>query len=195
MRNWAAGARGGAFGAASTRHLRVCSAVKALWFLLALLLTPALALAKEPPQWKSEADFRKAAPEVHRKALWLEANPDSDTWPDSMKTVLTWARGVPYVTLGTAKVFEKEVQNLPSDPVAGRVSSMLKVGYAQLATQPDFKKASEFEMAKAGLLCMIRYYENAKQSQPDYSIAAMERYAGLFHSGVLDEYIQAKLRK
>lgn len=165
------------------------------WFLLAFLLTPHLAPAKEPPAWKSEADYRKAAPEVHRKALWLEENPEADTWPDSLKTVLAWARGVPYATLGTAKVFEKEVKNLPGDPVAGRVSSMLTVGYAQLATEPDFKKASEFEMAKAGLLCMIRYYENVKPGKPDYSIAAMERYAGLFHSGVLDEYIQAKLRK
>lgn len=163
--------------------------------LLALLLTPALTPAKDPPAWKSESDFRKAAPEVHRKALWLQENPDADSWPDSMKTVLTWARGVPYISLGTAKVFEKEVQNLPSDPIAGRISSMLKVGYAQLATEPDFKKASEFAMAKAGLLCMIRYYENVKQSKPDYSLAAMERYAGLLHSGALDEYIEAKLRK
>jgi hypothetical protein len=164
-----------------------------------LLLTPALIQAKDqakaPPAWKSEADYRKAAPEVHRKSLWLEENADAEAWPDSLKTVLTWARGVPYATLGTTKVFEKEVKNLPGDAVAGRVSSMLTVGYAQLATEPDFEKASEFEMAKAGLLCMIRYYENVKQGKPDYSIAAMERYSGLFHSGALDEYIQAKLRK
>lgn len=169
--------------------------MKAHRFLLSLLLIPALTLAKDPPAWKSEGDFRKAAPEVHRKALWLEENADADTWADSLKTVLTWARGVPYATLGTAKVFEKEVKNLPGDAVAGRVSSMLMVGYAQLATEPDFKKASEFEMAKAGLLCMIRFYENVKKSNPEYSLAAMERYAGLFHSGVLDEYIQAKLRR
>lgn len=169
--------------------------MKAHWILLAFLLTPAFTLAKGQPVWKSEADFRKAAPEVHRKALWMEDNPDADTWPDSLKTVLTWARGVPYATLGTAKVFEKEVRNLPGDATAGRISSMLMVGYAQLATEPDFKKASESEMAKAGLLCMIRYYENVKQSKPDYSIAAMERYSGLYRSGVLDEYIQAKLRR
>ena len=185
--------------------------MKAHWllftFLSALLLAPTITQAKdqakdqaknqanEPPVWKSEAEFRKAAPEVHRKALWLEANTEAETWPDSLRIVLTWARNVPYATLATAKVFEKEVKNLPSDAVAGRVSSMLMVGYAQLATEPDFTKASEFEMAKAGLLCMIRYYEDVKKSKPDYSIAAMERYAGLFHDGALDEYIQAKLRK
>jgi len=42
---------------------------------------------------------------------------------------------------------------------------------------------------------MIRYYENVKKGQPDYSIPAMERLAGLMHSDALDEYIQAKLRK
>jgi hypothetical protein len=169
--------------------------MKAHWFLFSLLLIPSLTLAKDPPAWKSEGDFRKAAPDIRRKALWLEENADADTWADSLKTVLTWARAVPYVTLGTARIFEKEVRNLPGDAVAGRVSSMLLVGYAQLATEPDFTKASEFEMARAGLLCMIRFYENVKQSKPGYSIAALERYAGLFHSGALDEYIEAKLRR
>ena len=124
--------------------------------LIALVLSPAL--AKGPSGWKSDRDFREAAPLVHRQALWLEANPGADTWGDSLKTVLTWSRGVPYATLGTAKIFEKELQNLPKDPEAGRVASM-----------------------KAG--------------KPDYSIPAMERLAGLMHSGALDDYIQAKLRK
>lgn len=167
--------------------------------LFALLLIPAITqakdLAKDPPAWKSESDFRKAAPEVHRKALWLEANTEAETWPDSLRTVLTWARNVPYATLATAKIFEMEVRNLPVDPVARRVASMLMVGYAQLATEPGFTKASEFEMAKAGLLCMIRYYENAKLRNPGYSIGVMERFAGLFHDGALDEFIKAKLRK
>jgi hypothetical protein len=162
--------------------------MKALRFLL--LLIPTLATAG-----KSESDFRKAEPEIHRKALWMEENPDAPTWADSLKTVLAWGREVPYATLGTAKVLEKEMQNLPKDPVAGRISSMMRVGYIQLATGPGFKKATEFEMAKAGLTCMIRYYENVKKGKPDYEIASMERYAGLLHSDALDEYIQAKLRK
>lgn len=169
------------------------SSLQTLTLTLSLLLTPAL--AKDPAAWKTEADFRKAAPEVHRKALWLEENPGADTWADSLKPVLTWGRNVPYATLETAKVFEKEVKNLPKDAIAGRVSSMLLVGYVQLAAGPEFKKASEFEMAKSGLVCMIRYYENVKKDQPDYSIPSMERLAGLFHSDALDGFIEAKLRK
>lgn len=161
--------------------------------LFLLLLTPAL--AKEAATWKSESDFRKAAPEVHRKAEWLEANANADAWSDSLKYVLGWGRGVPYATLGTTKILEKEVQNLPKDPTAGRISTMLTVGYIQLATEPEFKKASEFDMAKAGITCMIRYYETVKQANPDYSIPIMERLTGLYHSDALDEFIQAKLRK
>lgn len=163
--------------------------------LSAFLIALAPALAKEHPPWKSEKDFRSAAPMVHRQALWLEANPGADTWSDSLKTVLTWGRNVPYVTLGTAKIFEKEIQNLPKDPEAGRVASMMRVGYVQFATKPDFRKPTEFDMAKAGVTCMIRYYENLKSRKPDFSIPAMERLAGLMHSDALDEYIQAKLRK
>lgn len=161
-------------------------------FLLVLLLP---ALAKDQPEWKSEADFRKAAPLVHSKALWLETNAESPSWGDSLKYVLTWGHEVPYVRLGTAKVLEREVQNLPKDPVAGRISSMLLVGYIQLVTEPGFQKASEFEMAKAGITCMIRYYETVHRVKPDYTVASMERLAGLLHSDALDEYIQAKLRK
>ncbi|MEO6095328.1 MAG: hypothetical protein ABIW76_06515 [Fibrobacteria bacterium] len=162
--------------------------MKALCFLL--LLTPILATAG-----KSESDFRKAAPEIHRKALWLEENPDAPTWGDSLKVVLTWGRQVPYATMGTAKILEKELQSLPKDQVAGRVSSMMLVGYIQVATEPGFKQANEFEMAKAGLTCMIHFYENAQKSKPEYTIPSMERYANLFHSDALDEYIKAKLRK
>lgn len=132
-------------------------------------------LAKDAANWKSEKDFRNAAPMVHRQALWLEANPDAETWGDSLKTVLNWGRNVAYATLATAKVFEKEVQNLPKDPAAGRISSMLMVGYVQFAAEAGFAKATEFELAKAGLTCMIRYYEAVKQAKPDYSIPAMER--------------------
>ena len=163
--------------------------------LYAALIAFAPALAKDLSAWKSEKDFREAAPRVHRQALWLEANPGADTWGDSLKTVLTWVRGVPYAAMGTAKVFEKEIQNLPKDPEAGRVASMMKVGYAQFAADPGFRKATEFDMAKAAVTCMIRYYENVKAGKPDYAIPAMERLAGLLHSGALDEYIQAKLRK
>jgi hypothetical protein len=162
-------------------------------FAILILLSPLP--AKDSPAWKSEKDFRTAAPMVHRQALWLESNPNAKTWGDSLKTVLAWGREVPYVTLGTAKVFEKEIQNLPKDPAGGRVSTMMLVGYIQYATEDGFQKPKEFDMAKAGLTCMIRYYENVKQSEPDYSIAAMEHLAGLFHSDALDEYIQAKLRK
>lgn len=132
---------------------------------------------------------------MHRQALWLEVNPDAETWGDSLKVVLYWGRNVPNATLATAKVFEKEVQNLPKDPAAGRIASMLMVGYVQFATEEGFEKASEFELAKAGLTCMIRYYEAVKQAKPDYAVPAMERYVGLFHSDALDEYIQDKLRK
>lgn len=163
--------------------------------LYAVLIAFAPSLAKEPNAWKSEKDYREAAPMVHRQAHWMEANPGADTWSDSLKTVLTWGRGVPYATLGTAKVFEKELQNLPKDPEAGRVASMMRVGFAQYATDPGFRKATEFDMAKAAVTCMIRYYENVKSEKPDYSIPAMERLAGLMHSGALDEYIQAKLRR
>jgi hypothetical protein len=97
--------------------------------------------------------------------------------------------------LGTAKVLEKEVQNLPKDPVAGRISTMLLVGYIQLATEPGFQKGSEFDFAKAGITCMIRYYEAVKNLDAAYSLAPMERLAGLYHSEALDEYIRAKLRK
>lgn len=165
----------------------------ALPFALALALTSVF--AKDPSAWKSDQDFRHAAPMVHRQALWLEANPDADKWSDTLRTVLSWGREVPYVKLGTAKVFEKEIQNLPKDAAAGRVASMMMVGYVQYATDPDFDKPTEFGMAKAGVTCMIRYYENVRQAKPDYSIPAMERLAGLFHSDALDEYIQAKLRK
>ncbi|MBW8887399.1 MAG: hypothetical protein JF616_06520 [Fibrobacteres bacterium] len=161
----------------------------------ALLIAFAPARAKDHPEWKSEKDFRDAAPMVHRQALWLEANPDAKTWGDSLKTVLTWAHDVPYANLGTAKVFEKEIQNLPKDPVAGRIASMMRVGFAEDATEPEFRKATEFGQAKAGVTCMIRYYENVKQAKPDYSIPMIERLAGLMHSDALDEYIQAKLRK
>jgi hypothetical protein len=160
-----------------------------------LLLALVPALAKDRPAWKSEKDFREAAPMIHRQALWLEANPGADTWSDSLKTVLTWAHDVPYVTLATAKVFEREIQNLPKDPEAGRVAGMMRVGYAEYATEPGFGKPTEFGMAKAGVTCMIRYYENVKAAKPDYSIPAMERLAGLMQSDALDEYIQGKLRK
>ena len=163
--------------------------------LSALLIALAPVLAKDHAAWKSEKDFRNAAPMVHRQALWLEANPDANGWSDSLKTVLTWGHDVPYVTLGTAKVFEKEIQNLPKDPVAGRIASMMLVGYVQYATEPDFQKATEFDMAKAGVTCMIRYYGNLQHAKPDYSVPAMERLTGLLHSDALDEYIQAKLRK
>lgn len=144
---------------------------------------------------RSEQDFRKAAPAIHRQAQWLEENPDAKTWGDSLKTVLAWGHDVPYATLGTAKVFEKEVLNLPKDRTAGRIASMLQVGFIELASEPDFKSATEFEMAKAGLTCMIRFYESAKRIDPGYSIPSMERYAGLQQSDALDEYIQGKLRK
>jgi hypothetical protein len=165
----------------------------ALPFAFALALSPAL--AKEHPAWNSGKDYRNAAPMIHRQALWLEANPDAGNWSDSLRTVLSWARDVPYVKLGTAKVFEREIQNLPKDPSAGRVSSMLMVGYAQYATEPGFDKPVEFDMAKAGVTCMIRYYENLQTAKPGYSIPAMDRLAGLLHSEALDEYIRAKLRK
>ena len=160
-----------------------------------LLSAITLLSAKDRPAWKSEQDFRKAAPMVHRQALWLEANPDAETWGDTLKTVLTWGHEVPYVRLGTAKVFEKELQNLPKDPSAGRVASMMQVGYVQYATETDFENATEFAMAKAAATCMIRYYENLQQTKPGYAIPALERLAGLMHSESLDEYIQAKLRK
>lgn len=152
-------------------------------------------LAKDPPAWKSEKDFRNAAPMIHRQALWLEANPDAEGWGDSLRTVLSWGREVPYVKLGTAKVFEKEVQNLPKDPQAGRVASMLMVGYAEYASEDGFEKPTEFDMAKAGVTCMIRYYGNVQRAKPGYTIPAMDRLAGLYQSDALDEYIRAKLRK
>jgi hypothetical protein len=139
--------------------------------------------------------FAKDAAGVHRQALWLEENPDAKTWSDSLKTVLSWGHEVPAVRHGTAKVFEKEVLNLPKDRMGGRIGSMLQVGYIELASEPGFKSATEFEMAKAGLTCMIRFYENAKRIDPSYSVPTMERYAGLLHSDALDEYIQAKLRR
>ncbi|MDB5106328.1 MAG: hypothetical protein JWP91_4017, partial [Fibrobacteres bacterium] len=73
--------------------------------------------------------------------------------------------------------------------------SMLMVGYVQLATEPGFKEASEFDLAKAGVVCMIHFYENVQKGDSGYSIPSMERLAGLYRSGALDEYIQAKLRK
>jgi len=161
-----------------------------MFWIAALLLLPTLVIAG-----KSESDFRKAAPDIHRKALWLEENPDAPAWSDSLKAVMAWGRDVPYATLGTAKILEKEMQNLPKDPVAGRVSTMMRVGYIQLATEPGFTQATEFEMAKAALTCMIRFYENVQKGKPDYAIPSMDRYAGLLHSDALDEYIQAKLRK
>jgi hypothetical protein len=112
-----------------------------------------------------------------------------------LKTVLAWGHDVPFVTLSTAKVFEKEVQNLPKDPEAGRIATMLQVGYVQYATEADFGKATEFGLAKAGVTCMIRYYANIKAAKPDYTNSAMERLAGLLQADALDEYIQAKLRK
>lgn len=162
---------------------------------IALVLSLAAVFAKDPSAWKSEKDFRNAAPMIHRQALWLEAHPDAEGWSDTLRTVLSWARDVPYVKLGTAKVFEKEIQNLPKDAAAGRVASMMMVGYAEYATEADFDKPTEFDMAKAGVTAMIRYYENLRQAKPDYSIPAMERLAGLQQSDALDEYIQAKLRK
>lgn len=165
--------------------------MKAFPYLFLFLLLSLAALAAG----KSESDFRKTAPDIHRKAQWLEANPEAPTWGDSLKPVLAWGREVPYATLGTAKILEKEMQNLPKDPVAGRVGTMMRVGYIQLATEPGFKQATEFEMAKAGLTSMIRFYENVQKDKPDYSIPAMDRYAALLHSESLDEYIQAKLRK
>lgn len=156
------------------------------------LATP---FAKGPTAWKSDQDFRNAAPMVHRQALWLEAHPDAEGWSDTLQTVLTWGREVPYVKLGTAKVFEKEIQNLPKDAEAGRVGSMMMVGYVQYATEADFVKPTEFAMAKAGVTAMIRYYGNLRQAKPDYAIPAMERLSGLQQSDALDEYIQAKLRK
>jgi hypothetical protein len=166
-------------------------------FALLAVLAPALApaFAKDHPAWKSEKDFRDAAPMVHRQAVWLEENPGAGTWGDSLKTVLAWGREVPYATLGTAKVFEREIQNLPKDAESGRISSMLQVGYAQFATGPDFAKPSEFDLAKAGVTCMIRYYGNLKRANPDYANAGMEKLTGLMQSDALDEYIQGKLRK
>ncbi len=167
--------------------------------LIAFALALAPVLAKDASagnsDWKSEKDFRNAAPMIHRQALWLEANPGADTWSDSLKTVLSWGRAAPYVRLGTAKVFEKEIQNLPKDPDAGRVASMLRVGYVRYATEADFDTPTEFEMAKAGVTCMIRYYENLQQAKPEYSIPAMERLAGLLRSDALDEFIKDKLKK
>ncbi|GEM_PF-5724503 len=161
--------------------------------LAVLLLIPALSQAQS--KWKTEADFRKAAPAIHRKALWLEENPTAATWGDSLKIVLSWGHEVPYATLGTAKVFEKELQNLPKDPAAGRVASMMQVGFIQLATEDGFSKASEFDMAKAGLVCMIHYYQNVQRDKDGFSIPAMEKYAGLLQNESLDDYIKAKLRK
>ncbi len=165
----------------------------ALLLALAALLKPAS--AKDGADWKSEKDFRDAAPMVHRQALWLEGNPGADTWGDSLKTVLAWARGVPYATLGTAKVFERELQDLPKDPAAGRIASMMRVGFAQYATAPDFREGTESGMAKAAVTCMIRYYGNLKAVDPGYALPKLERLEGLMHSGALDEYIEAKLRK
>lgn len=162
-------------------------------FALLFALTPAL--AKDPAAWKSGKDFRNAAPMVHRQAIWLEENPGAETWSDSLKTVLAWVRGVPYATLSTPKVFEKEIQNLPKDAESGRIASMLQAGYAQYATEPDFAKPAEFDLAKAGVTCMIRYYGNLKQAKPGYANAGMERLDGLMQAGALDEYIQGKLRK
>jgi hypothetical protein len=167
--------------------------MRTLLFLLAL--SPALPFAKGPAAWKSEKYFRDAAPMVHRQAAWLESHPGAEGWSDSLKTVLTWAHDVPYVTLGTAKVFEKEVQNLGKDPEAGRIASMLRVGYAEYATEPDFRQASEPDLAEAGVTCMIRYYENVKAAKPDYANPMMEKLAGLMHADALEEYIQGKLRR
>lgn len=163
------------------------------WIAYAIALSPVA--ANEGPVWKSEKEFRKAIPMVHRLALWLEENPEADGWSDSLQTVLSWGREVPYVKLATAKVFEKEMQNLPRDPAAGRLSSMLRVGYVQFVTEPGSGNPTEFELAKAGVTCMIRYYENLQRMRPGYAIPAMERLADFFHSGALDEFIQAKLRK
>jgi hypothetical protein len=161
----------------------------------AFLIVFAPALAKDQPGWKSEKDFRAAAPMVHRQAVWLEENPGAGGWSDTLKTVLSWGRGVPYATLATPKVFEKEIQNLPKDAQSGRIASMLQVGYAQYATEPGFTKPVEFDLAKAGVTCMIRYYGNIKRAEPDYANAGMEKLDGLMQSGALDEYIQGKLRK
>jgi hypothetical protein len=161
----------------------------------ALIIALAPALAKDQPAWKSEKDFRNAAPMVRRQAVWLEENPGAETWSDSLKTVLAWVRGVPYAALSTPKVFEKEIQNLPKDAESGRISSMLQVGYAQYATGPDSAKPAEFDLAKAGVTCMIRYYGNLKRAKRGYSNAGMEKLDGLMQSGALDEYIQGKLRK
>jgi hypothetical protein len=162
---------------------------------IAIALSLTAVFAKGPSAWKSEKDFRNAAPMVHRQALWLEAHPDADGWSDTLQTVLSWGRDVPYVKLGTAKVFEKEIQNLPKDAAAGRVGSMMMVGYTQYATEEGFDKPTEFDMAKAGVTAMIRYYGNLRQAKPDYAIPQMERLSGLLQSDALDEYIQAKLRK
>lgn len=162
---------------------------------LAFVLSLSLAWSGDGRVWKSEKDFRNAAPGIHRQALWLEENPGAEGWSDSLQTVLAWARGVPYLKLATAKVFEKEILNLPKNPSAGRVASMLKVGYAQIATQPGAENPTEFELARAGVTCMIRYYENAQRANPGDAIPAMERFAGFLHSDALDEFLQAKLRK
>ncbi len=62
-----------------------------------LVLALSSVFAKDQPVWKSEQDFRNAVPMIHRQALWLEANPDAESWSDSLNTVLSWGRDVPYV--------------------------------------------------------------------------------------------------
>jgi len=142
--------------------------------------------------WKTETEFKAAEPIVLSKANWLINNPFDNNWGDSLKFVMSWGNDVPYITIGTKGNYTKEIRLSSTDNIAGRLSSVWLVGVIKYYVEFPKNRSNNNEIAKSGILALVKYYDIIKASHSDFSIPIIESYKNMISDNSIDEYIKNK---
>ena len=149
-------------------------------------------------EWKSNDEFRQDEANIIRKGKWLATNAQHDSWSDSLKYVLQWGEGVPYLTIGLFNGVSKNYDNIlkqmlvqtDSLPYRGPCSSVMLAG--AIVFHLENKNSVKLEGAIFCIELMTAYYQDLKKSHPNVSDKLIEELVQLRKKGKLRGYLKNK---
>lgn len=146
---------------------------KRVGFFLLLLLAMSHGTEKEAVSWISEADYRASEKAVVSKASWIIGNPFSEQWGDSLRYVLEWGNGVPYLLFEVYGPYGKQITDAGKNRIMGRIGSAMLVGCIKYGIEHQ-SNISKKAMAKSGLFSAAAYYKKIIVGREDSRIRIME---------------------
>lgn len=156
---------------------------------LLLLLATSQGAEKGAVSWKSEADYRASEKEVVRKASWIIENPFSEQWGDSLRYVLEWGNGVPYLLFEVNGPYEKQITDAGKHRIMLRIGSAMLVGSIKYGIEHQ-ANISKKEMAKNGLFSAAAYYKKIIVGRDDSRIRIMESIVKEIEEDSLKAYVE-----